>query len=61
MKERLKDQGSRLDALVNNAAISPKGDGGARLGVLETDIRDWQRVFQVNFFSTVMLARGLLD
>ena len=24
MRERLKDQGSRLDALVNNAAISPK-------------------------------------
>src|SRR5262245_41411450 len=32
MKERLKAQGGRLTALVNNAAISPKGEGGARLG-----------------------------
>src|SRR5881392_2619127 len=30
MKERLKAQGSRLHALVNNAAISPKKSGGAR-------------------------------
>ena len=28
MKERLKAQGGRLNALVNNAAISPKGEGG---------------------------------
>src|SRR5262245_7597541 len=31
MKERLKEQCGRLNALVNNAAISPKGEGGARL------------------------------
>lgn len=61
MKERLKDQNSRLDALVNNAAISPKGPGGARLGTMATDIRDWQAVFQINFFSSIMLARGLVD
>src|SRR3954454_3585636 len=28
MRERLKAQGSRLNALVNNAGISPKGTGG---------------------------------
>ena len=28
MRERLKDQDSRLDALVNNAAVSPKGRAG---------------------------------
>ena len=42
MKERLKAQGGRLNALVNNAAISPKGEGGARLGSIETDHRDWK-------------------
>src|SRR5438309_10579760 len=26
----------RLEALVNNAAISPKGSGGARLGTIDT-------------------------
>ncbi len=51
----------RLDALVNNAAISPKGDGGARLGVLETDAALLQHVFRVNLFSTALLARGLFE
>ena len=50
----------RLDALVNNAAISPKGPGGSRLGAIETEFADWLKVFQVNFFAPVMLARGLL-
>ena len=52
--------GQRLDALVNNAAISPKGPGGSRLGTIETELADWQRVFQVNFFAPLMLARGLM-
>lgn len=51
----------RLDALVNNAAISPKGEGGSRIGVLETDFALWQRVFRVNLFSTALLARGLIE
>ena len=49
-----------LNALVNNAAISPKGDGGARLGAIATDHELWRQVFQVNFFAPVMLARGLI-
>lgn len=51
--------GGQLDALVNNAGISPKGEGGARLNTLETDLRDWGKVFHVNFFASVVLARGL--
>jgi NAD(P)-dependent dehydrogenase (short-subunit alcohol dehydrogenase family) len=58
IKRRL--EGGRLDALVNNAGISPKGEGGSRLGTIETGLRDWQKVFQVNFFAPVMLARGLM-
>lgn len=61
MRERLKDQGSRLNALVNNAAISPKGEGGARLGVFDTVLEAWRRVFEVNFFAPVSLARGLVE
>ena len=61
MRERLKAQGSRLHALVNNAATSPKGPLGARLGSIETEVHDWQRVFQVNFFAPIMLARGLIE
>jgi NAD(P)-dependent dehydrogenase (short-subunit alcohol dehydrogenase family) len=50
----------RLDALVNNAAISPKKEGGARMGTLDTNLNDWQTVFQVNFFAPMLLARGLI-
>ena len=57
VRERL--AGGRLDALVNNAAISPKGDGGSRLGLFDTEFSDWLRVFQVNFFAPALLARGL--
>ncbi|HRK19273.1 MAG TPA: SDR family oxidoreductase [Hyphomicrobiaceae bacterium] len=61
IRERLKAQGSRLNALVNNAAISPKGPGGARLGAIATPLEDWARVFQVNFFAPILLARGLVE
>jgi len=50
----------RLEALVNNAGISPKGEGGSRLDSLHTPLKVWQQVFQVNFFSSILLARGLL-
>jgi NAD(P)-dependent dehydrogenase (short-subunit alcohol dehydrogenase family) len=61
IKERLAAQGGRLNALVNNAGISPKGAGGSRLGTIETSLEDWLTVFRVNFFAPIMLARGLME
>ena len=58
IKRRLDGQ---LHALVNNAGISPKGDGGSRLGTMDTSYATWQQVFQVNFFAPIMLARGLVE
>ena len=58
IKQRLNGE---LHALVNNAAISPKAQGGGRLGSIETSREAWHQVFQVNFFAPIMLARGLLD
>ncbi|WP_297771529.1 SDR family oxidoreductase [uncultured Roseovarius sp.] len=49
----------RLDALVNNAGISPKGPEGERLDTISTDLRTWGHVFHVNFFAPVVLARSL--
>ncbi len=53
--------GGVLDALVNNAGISPKGPEGARLSCLTTDLETWEHIFRVNFFAPLLLARGLLD
>ncbi|HEY4140810.1 MAG TPA: SDR family oxidoreductase [Pseudolabrys sp.] len=58
IKRRLNGE---LHALVNNAAISPKAEGGKRLGSLDTATEVWQQVFRVNFFAPIMLARGLVD
>ncbi len=57
VQKRLKN--GRLDALVNNAGISPKSEDGGRLNTLDTDLRTWGHVFHVNFFASVVLARGL--
>src|SRR6476661_1467591 len=59
IRERL--DGGALHALVNNAAISPKGDGGSRLGTVDTDLDTWNHVFRVNFFAPIMMARGLME
>src|SRR5690348_11302168 len=54
-------EGGMLHALVNNAAISPKAEGGGRLGSINTDIETWSHVFRVNFFAPIMMARGLIE
>jgi NAD(P)-dependent dehydrogenase (short-subunit alcohol dehydrogenase family) len=61
IRERLKLEGGKLDALVNNAGVSPKGPNGARLGAATTSFNEWEKVFRVNFFAPIMLARGLLE
>ena len=48
-----------LNALVNNAAISPKEPSGNRLDSISTEMDDWRHVFRINFFAPIMLARGL--
>lgn len=50
-----------LHGLVNNAGVSPKGEDGARLNTIDTDLMTWGKVFHVNFFAPVVLARGLKD
>ena len=43
-------------------AISPEGPRAARGSAsIETTLDDWQKVFQVNFFAPIMLARGLIE
>jgi NAD(P)-dependent dehydrogenase (short-subunit alcohol dehydrogenase family) len=58
VRSRLPD--GQLHALVNNAGISPKGEGRSRLGVLETDAAIWTQVLNVNLVSIALLTRLLL-
>jgi NAD(P)-dependent dehydrogenase (short-subunit alcohol dehydrogenase family) len=57
MRSRLPD--GKLDALINNAAISPKGPDGERMGVMATQALLWEQVFRVNLLSVALLAQGL--
>ncbi len=50
--------GGPLHALVNNAAVSPKAPFKERLGCLNGDVDAWRRVFELNFFVPLMLARS---
>ncbi len=59
IRRRLPD--GRLEALVNNAGISPKGPNGERLNTITTDLKTWGQVFHVNFFAPVVLARALIE
>ncbi|MDQ2802083.1 MAG: SDR family oxidoreductase [Pseudomonadota bacterium] len=53
--------GGRLDALINNAAISPKSAAGGKISSLEMGYRDWLHVLNVNFFAALALVQGLRD
>jgi len=53
----LLEEGS-LNALVNNAAVSPKTSFKERLGIINGDLDGWRQVFELNFFAPLALARG---
>ncbi|MBL4666567.1 MAG: SDR family oxidoreductase [Sneathiella sp.] len=58
---REKLDGAGLNALVNNAGISPKGPEGERFSTLNSSYSDWLHVYNVNLFAPLMLAQGLFD
>src|SRR6185437_8157107 len=56
---RLVDEGG-LDALVNNAGVSPKTPFKERLGCLNGNLEDWHSVFQLNFFAPLARGKGAI-
>ncbi len=50
--------GAALNALVNNAGVSPKTPFKERLGCLNGDLAAWHTVFELNFFAPLALSRG---
>ena len=61
IKQRLKPEGGRARRAGQQRGDLAKGADGARLGSLEMDIDGWLRVFRVNFFAPLILARGLVE
>lgn len=53
--------GGPLNALVNNAGISPKGPDGERFSTLNSSYDEWLHVYNVNLFAPLILAQGLFD
>ena len=62
MVERVREAlgGAGLNAIVNNAGISPKGEGGARLGIADSSDEVWRQVMNVNLLGPASLMRDLL-
>ena len=65
LRNKVKDlqallKGKPVKALINNAAISPKNQKNNRLNFDETDVNLWQKVFNVNFFSPIILSKSLI-
>lgn len=58
LKEQLGDR--PLNALVNNAGISPKNDQGLRLDATQTNLATYEKVMMVNVYAPLLLTRGLL-
>ncbi|MEL6532042.1 MAG: SDR family oxidoreductase [Pseudomonadota bacterium] len=58
LMERLGTRG--LNALVNNAGVSPKTSQGGRLGAMQTTASDFTTVQMVNLVAPLLLCQGLL-
>lgn len=59
LRDRLEARG--LQALVNNAGISPKSGDGGRLSATATSLATMQQVQMVNLLAPMMLYQQLLD
>ena len=53
--------GAPIDALVNNAGVSPKTVYKERLGILHGPLEAWHSVFELNFYAPIALARGFAE
>lgn len=61
VKLRKRLDGRGLDALVNNAGISPKEADGSRLLATRTEVETFRKVEMVNLIAPLILIRELLD
>jgi 3-oxoacyl-[acyl-carrier protein] reductase len=51
------DEFGKIDILINNAAISPKKEGGGPTMTWEVELEEWDRVMDVNLKGTFLCSR----
>jgi len=51
---------NKIDILVNNAGISPKGEGGLKLGVSSLSLGDWNKVMSVNLNGVFNCSKAVI-
>lgn len=61
MAQTVVDQFGRIDILINNAGISPKGEGGVRLRVANTTLEQWNQVMNVNLNGVFLCSKAVLS
>jgi 3-oxoacyl-[acyl-carrier protein] reductase len=60
MVEKVLERFNRIDILVNNAGISPKGEGGIRLGISNTSLEEWNEVMGVNLNGAFNCSKAVI-
>ncbi|KRW81232.1 SDR family NAD(P)-dependent oxidoreductase [Marinobacter sp. P4B1] len=59
--DRLESQGLQASALANCFGISPVGENGDRIGLDQTSVDLWNRVFQVNSTGVFLMCQAFLS
>lgn len=60
MAKGIADRFGCIDILVNSAGFSPKGKGGARLGVLEVEDSIWDTIMKVNLKGVFNCSKAVI-
>ncbi|WP_338448186.1 SDR family NAD(P)-dependent oxidoreductase [Niallia oryzisoli] len=59
-REKIKERFNKVDILINNAGISPKGPNGA-IPFKDITFEDWNRVISINLNGAFLCSQAALD
>lgn len=58
--ERALEQYGQIDAVVNNAGVSPKKSNGTKAYLTEISLAEWEHVMRVNLTSVFLMCRACI-